>query len=82
MELQSIARVIRIGQTQQVNVVTPYIVNTVDDNHREKHSTKVHKSKVICGDSSVDPLYVSSDTLLRNLNWLENVIQDNFENKL
>ncbi len=57
MEMQAISRAVRIGQTNVVNVISPYTANTVDDIHKQKHYFKTDQSSLVTGDSKVDPMY-------------------------
>ena len=63
MELQAISRVVRIGQTKQVFVLAPYLTNTLDDIHKEKHSDKSIQAQIITGDSAVDSMYDENASL-------------------
>ena len=58
MELQAIARSLRLGQDKEVIVITPYVMNTVDDKHKAKHSIKVNDAVLVTGDASIDDMYI------------------------
>lgn len=64
MEMQAVSRVVRLGQTEMVKLVTPYIQDTVDDKHKMKHSSKSEQSKFVTGDVSVDDMYINEYDLM------------------
>jgi hypothetical protein len=55
--MQAIAKTVRIGQTQCVKIVTPYITCTVDDILRQMHNEKVNVVNSITGDLNIDDMY-------------------------
>lgn len=57
IELQAKFRVVRQGQINAVGIWAPYLRGSIDDNHADKHVTKVTKAQRINGDAGVDPLY-------------------------
>lgn len=55
--MQAIGRVVWVGQLNNVIVVSLYMCDSIDDNHRAKHNYKTATGLLITGDHAVDPMY-------------------------
>ncbi len=55
--MQAIGRVVWVGQLNNVIVVSPYMCDSIDDNHRAKHNYKTATGLLITGDYAIDTMY-------------------------
>jgi hypothetical protein len=57
IEMQAIAKTVRIEQTQCVKIITLYITCTVDDTLRQMHNEKVNVVNSVTSDLNIDDMY-------------------------